>query len=345
MTAGRFAAPELLQLGRPPSLAMSPYETLLAASKANLVADMAAINITYDVGELETDPAIVVTQAAVYRDMLRRQEIDDAVANTFLGSAIGALLDQRAADYGVLRRVVFATDPTLALEPVEDRPASDWTFLTSPARWAEPDESLRTRARLAWEALSTAGPAGAYVFHALDADPDVLDAVAYGPETGHVGPGEALIVVQSRSATGLPTAETLDVIAARLDAYEVIYSNGARVVRPVRDDQSARPLGVRVTVASCQPIYYTSTATLFVRPDGDREALRLIAEERLAIYQERRRRIGVRVSREGRIAVLGLADSSGLPVIEDVEFIENDVVPGHMEIAIPSTITITTEVR
>lgn len=344
---GRFAAPQLLNLGRPPALASQEFDALMAAARVKLAAEMNAAGIPYDVQQQDTDPGIRVTRAAVGRDVLRRAAIDDAVAQMFLGSATGGMLDHRAADYGVLRRVVFAADPTATTEP-EGRPAPDWTWVPATvatvAFWREPDDSLRIRARLAWEALSVAGPPGAYVFHALDAHPDVFDAVAYGPETGYVEPGCATVVVQSRSGNGVPTHETIDAIAARLDAFEVLYGDGTSVLRPVRDEQSVRPLGARVTVAACQPFFYTTTATLYVRPDGDRAVLAAEALERLTIYQEGLRRIGQRISRNGRIAVLSLADPNGQPIVEaDVE--ESDIVPGYLQLPVPATPSITLVVR
>jgi len=327
-SSGRFASPELLALGKPPALASSPFETLFQVSRDAFVARMSAAGLSYDVQMLETDPAMITIQAAAYRDMMRRLEIDDAVAATYLGSATKAMLDQRAADYGVLRRIVQFADPALGIpEIIED------------------DESVRLRARLAWEALSVAGPAGAYVFHALDAHEGVFDALAIGPETGFVSPGEVLVVVQSRTNNGVPTDNMLDVIADRLDAFAVVYANGSSVVRPVRNHQSVRPLGAKVTVFGAKPLVYTTTATLFVSAYGDAEALRLAALAQLQAYQERTRRIWQRVSKEGRQAALSLVGTDGLPVIDEVVVSEDDVIPTHLEIPVPGAITLTTVVR
>jgi len=325
---GRFAAPELLALGRPPALAAKDYEIIRSETIADMVARFSASGADYDVQTLETDPAIVVSEAIAYRDLLRRQEIDEAVMQTYLGSATGAMLDQRAADYGVLRRIIQIADPSQGIPEI-----------------LEDDESVRLRARLAWEALSVAGPAGAYVFHTLDAHEGVFDALAIGPETGIVSPGEVLVVVQSRTNNGIPTDSMIDVIADRLDAYEVIYANGSSIIRPVRNQQSVRPLGARVTVVGARPLTYNTTATLYVSSYGDAEALRLEALVKLEAYQERSRRIWQRVSKEGRQAALSLVGVDGLPVIDEVVVTEDDVVPNHLEIPVPGTITLTTVVR
>lgn len=344
---GRFAAPELLALGRPPSLAASPYEDLLEASRMRLVSGMAAAGINYDVSRLETDPAMIVTEEGVYRTFLRRQSIDDAVAQTYLGSATGGHLDQRAADYGVLRRSLphaLEAAPPVA-RPLAVPPAWSWDATVS--LWREDDDSLRLRARLAWEALSVAGPAGAYIFHALDAHPSVFDAVVYGPESGHVEPGEVLVVLQSSTVSGIPTLGMLETVAARLDAYELIDAAGVSTLRLARDAQSVRPLGARVTVAAPQPISFAVTATLYVSAGTDVAAIETVARERLVGYLASRRRIGREVPRSGLIAALHMVGPSGIPVIDEVTLTlpAADVLPEHNQLATVGVITILVAVR
>lgn len=324
----RFAAPELLRLGKPPALATMPFENLKDASIADLLARFNGVGIAYDVQSLESDPAVIQTEAAAYRDLLRRQQIDDAVAQSYLGSATGAMLDQRAADYGVVRRVVQFEVPA-----------------TNTPLIMEDDDSLRLRARLAWEALSVAGPQGAYIYHALDAHPGAFDARAYGPESNIVQPGEVLVVVQGRDGNGVASNGVIDAIAARLDAFAVVYGDGSQVLRPVRDDQSVRPLCARVTVMAAKALVYNVTATLYVQANGDREVTRLAALANLAAYQESRRRIAFRVPRSGLEAALALVDAAGVPAVDDVDVVEDDVIPDHAHIPVPGTVTVDVVVR
>jgi phage-related baseplate assembly protein len=329
---GRFAAPELLELGPPPDLASQPFETLFATAKAKLVADMATIGIAYDVENLETDSAVILTQAGVDRDMLRRRAVDDAIRASYLGSTWGAWLDSRAADYGVLRRIVIPADPGASPPVVEV---------------LEDDDSLRRRARLSWEALSVAGPPGAYVFHALDAHVDTLDAVVYGPESGYVVPGEVLVVVQSRVGNGVPTPAMMDVIAARLDAYQVTYGDSTSVVRLVRDEQSVRPLGAKVLLTAVQPVTFNVVATIYIRPGPDAEVVRLAALAKLEAFLEKRKRIGASLPVTAIEAALYMVGEDGLPVAEEVIVTEpaQDIIPGHDELAEVGTITINVEFR
>ncbi len=324
----RFTAPELLKLGRPPDLASKPFETLRESALQELLSRFQTAGISYQAQNLEADTAAILSRSAASRDLLRRRVIDDAVSQTYLGSATDRMLDHRADDFGVLRRVVQFADPLQGLPEI-----------------LEDDDSLRLRARLSWEALSVAGPAGAYVFHAVDAHPGAFDALPIGPETGIVQPGEVMIVVQGRDNNGVPSAGMLDVIASRLDAYEVVYPDGTSVLRPVRDLQSVRPLGARVKVIGAKPLVYNTTATLYIGPYADAEALRLQALEKLTAYQDRCRRIWQKVSREGRQAALSLVGADGLPVIDEVEVEEDDVNPTHLEIPVPGTVTLTMVVR
>lgn len=324
----RYADPNLLRLGSPPELAKREIESLRADALANLIARFNAAGVAYDTGQIAAEPAYWYVSSAVTRDVQRRQEIDDAVAQTYLGSSTAAHLDQRAADYGVLRRIVQFEDTS-----------------SGTAQILEDDDSLRFRARMAWEALSVAGPSGAYVFHALDAHPHIFDAIALGPETGFVAPGEVLVVLQGRGENTVPTPAMVDAVAARLDAWAVVYGDGTTTMRPVRDRQSVRPLGARVTVAAARAATYSVTATLYVSPYADREAIRLAALANLAAYTDSRKRIWRRVPKSGLEAALALVRPDGVPIVDDVDVVEDDIVISHREVPVPGEINVTVVAR
>lgn len=343
----RYADPSLLQLGPPPALAVQPFETIYDRSLSMLQTEMAAAGILIDTTQLLSEPSVIHTRVNINRDLLRRQEIDDAVSQTYLGHATGGHLDQRAADYGVLRR---SLPHTIAAAPPLGRPGQvppTWTWDTDAALWREDDASLRNRARLAWEALSVAGPNGAYVFHALDSHPAIAEAVAYGPESGIVDPGEVLVVIRSGVGDWVPTYQMLAAVAARIDAVEVISGTGVSTVRAVRDDQAVRPLGARVTVQAGRPLGYDVAAHLYVRPGGDVESLRATGETRLLDYLAARSRLGMEVPITGMIAAVHIAGADYLPVADEVVIAAplSDIVPSHDEFPRPNVVTVTAEVR
>ena len=329
----RFAAPQLLNLGPPPALAAQDFDTLLAAERIKLAAELSAVGIPYDVQGQDTDPAVRVTRAAVGRDVLRRQAIDEAVAQTFLGSATGAMLDRRAADYGVLRR---SQPHTITTPAPESRPASVpplWEWDAASQLWREDDESLRLQARLAWEALSVAGPPGAYIYNARRAHPDVRDAVVYGPETNLVEPGQVLVVVQSFSSGGIPPNAVVDSVAYLLDAYAKTYANGATTTQLIRNDQAVRPLGAQVFVEAARPRTWSLDAIIYVPADADRTAVKALALTRLAALTARHNRVADPITLKALAATLSLPDASGVPTAEAViNAPTGDVIPSYREI-------------
>ena len=80
----------------------------------------------------------------------------------------------------------------------------------------ESDADFRRRIILAPEGYSVAGPEGAYIFHALSADPDVLDASATSPT-----PGEVVVTVLSRTGDGTAPPELLATVEAAGSADDV----------------------------------------------------------------------------------------------------------------------------
>ncbi|GJD88181.1 hypothetical protein BHAOGJBA_1694 [Methylobacterium hispanicum] len=352
----RFAAPALLKLGPPPALAAQAFDTLLDTSKARLLAEMAAAGIAYDVANVDSDPAVRVTRVAVHRTVLRRQMIDEAVAQTFLGSATGPMLDQRAADYMTVRRSIASEDPTLVLEPnvrPDDVPPL-WTWQPYMeaagilAAWYEDDESLRSSALLAWEALSVAGPKGAYAYHAGQAHPNVLvrGVGVYGPEDGFVPAGEVYVVVQSNLPGGVPSAGVLDAVARRLDAFFVIDETGAVRVRTARDAQSVRPLGAKVSVMANQPLTYGVAATLYIPAGADADALLAQARANLAAYEVSQQYSGVARTLSGLETALSCANADGLPTIPNVVVSQppTDLAVAYNQIAILGDVSLTVEI-
>ncbi|PWE52280.1 baseplate assembly protein, partial [Metarhizobium album] len=163
------------------------FENILRQRKTRLSELFTAADIPYDVSQLEADPAVILEETDAYRELLVIAAINDAVRAVMVAFAVDADLDHLAAFYGVSRRVITpATSNTPAV--------------------LESNEEFRRRVLLAPEAFSTAGAHGAYVFHALSADPRVLNVDVWSP-----APGEVTVAVQSREGDGLaPT----DLVAA-----------------------------------------------------------------------------------------------------------------------------------
>ena len=171
---------------------------------------------------LESDPVVKLLELCAYREVQLRARINDAARSVLLAYAVGADLEQLAANVNVSRLLVSPGDP-------EASPPVDPVY--------ENDASLRARVQRAFEGLSVAGPRAAYVFHALSADGRVADASAESP-----APAEVVVTVLSREGDGSASADLLDVVDDALSSEEV---------RPVADRLTVQ--GARSCLTRSQP--------------------------------------------------------------------------------------------
>lgn len=117
----------------------------------------------------------------------------------------------------------------------------------------EDDERLRRRIQEAPEKFSTAGPDGAYRWHALSAHASILDVAVTSPRPGDVA-------VHVLTDEGMPSDAVLSLVRAALSAA------------------TTRPLSDTVTVAAPAPVPYAIAATVWVRADVDAETVRARVE-------------------------------------------------------------------
>lgn len=270
------------------------YETVLAERKARLVALMAQHGIAYDVEGLETDPAIIVEETDAWRELLVLAAINDAVRSVLVAFATGSDLDHLAAFYGMTRRVITpATD---------DMPAV-----------MESDAEMRRRALLAPEAFATAGTHGGYVFHALSADPGVLNADVWSPAPGHVR-----VAIQGRNGAGVADEATVEAVRAHLLADDI------------------RPLTDVIAVSSVETHDYTIALTIFIQPGPDPAAVKDGAIASLTAMVAARRIPGRDVPVSAIIAAATIGPVDRVVVTEPA----GDVVMDHGELAVCTGITV-----
>lgn len=106
---------------------------------------------------LNQSPTNVILQAEAYGNMMVRARINAAARAVMLPFATGSDLDVLGAFYNEARQQILVEGSN----PVRYEPESD--------------ERFRRRIQLAPEAFSTAGSVGAYIYHALKADPTIRD--------------------------------------------------------------------------------------------------------------------------------------------------------------------------
>jgi phage-related baseplate assembly protein len=256
-----FTQIDLSTLPAPDVIEELNFETIFAAMLADLQARDPVFNAL-----LESDPAYKILEVAAYRELLLRQRVNDAARAVMLAYATGADLDQLGALLGVLRLVIDEGDAE-AVPPVPQVLESDTEF--------------RRRIQLSLEGFSVAGPRGAYIFHGLSADANVLDISATSPT-----PGNVLITVLSRIGNGVASAPLLASVNAALNS------------------DSIRPLTDQVTVQSASIVNFTVAAGLYVYPGPDSSVVLTKALAALNAYISQVHKIGQDVTLSGIYAAL-----------------------------------------
>lgn len=252
---------DLSQLPAPTVVEPLDYEAVLAALQTDFTARWPAYTAA-----LESDPVQALLEVAAYRELIVRARVNDAARACLLAYALGADLDHLAALYGVQRLLLDAGDAT-AVPPVPP------TY--------ESDARLRARTQLALEGFSTAGPVGAYEFHALSADAHVLDVSVQSPV-----PGQVLVTVLDSRGDGTPAAALLTAVDVTLSAEDV------------------RPLTDQVVVQAATIVPYTVTAALITYPGPDAGVIRQAAETAARAYVDAHHRLGHDIPLSGLYAAL-----------------------------------------
>lgn len=252
-----FTPISLTNIPAPTIVEALDFETILAAMVADLQARDPAFTAL-----VESDPAFKILEVAAYREVILRQRVNDAAKGVMLAYATGADLEQLGALFGVTRNLITPADPN-ANPPV--------------AAVYETDSSLRYRIQLSLEGFSTAGPEGAYKFHALKV-PTIKDVAVAGPP--EVAAGNVRVTILSSVGDGSASSAEIASVNAILNSEDV---------RPITD---------LVTVQSASIQNYKLNIILYVYSDWDAGVAATQAEAAIRAYAESVHRVGsdVRVS-------------------------------------------------
>lgn len=251
---------DLSKLPAPVVLEELSFEAILAAMLDDLESRLG-------LEVLVSDPAYKVLEVAAYRETVRRQEQNERIRMLMAAYARGPELDHIGVTYYATPRLLIDAGDEDADPPV-------------PPTYESDDDYLR-RFLLAPDGWSTAGPRDGYIYHALSADGDVLDATAIT-----LAPTEVTLTVLSREGDGTASQALLDKVAA---------AASAETVRPQTD---------LVHVESATIVPYEVVAALTVDPGPDPEVVRVEAEERVRAFVEAHHRLGVGVVRDAVLATL-----------------------------------------
>jgi phage-related baseplate assembly protein len=242
-----FTAVDLSKLQAPDLIDEFDFETIFASALAQFVALMPEFSAM-----TESDPVYKLLQLFAAREMNLRQQVNEKAKQCMLAFATGTNLDHLGALFGVARLTLDSGDAANAIAPT-----------------LESDADFRRRIQLAPEGFSVAGPEGAYIYHALSADPAVLDASATSP-----APGQVVVTVLSREGNGTAAASLLTAVTA------------------VLKDDDVRPLTDAVTVQSAQVVQFAIDADIYTYAGPDSAVVMAEARRRLDAYLAESHRLG-----------------------------------------------------
>lgn len=175
MSATSATAIDLSRLPAPLIVEQLDYAVILAALRADMLDRFPDFSAA-----VESDPVQKLLEVCAYRELLLRAAFNERARGCLVAFAVGPDLDNLGALLGAYRLEIEPADPLSGTPAV-----------------MESDADFRRRIILAPEGYSVAGPEGAYIWHALSADADVLDASATSPD-----PGEVVVTVLSRTGDG-----------------------------------------------------------------------------------------------------------------------------------------------
>jgi phage-related baseplate assembly protein len=259
---------DLSRLPQPEFTQTQSYEELLSEMREELVAAMPESH-REEIAEtlqLESEPLTKSLEYAAYRVMVERQRFNHRSARLMLAYAEGEELDHIGVTYYQTQRLGLQTEAP------------------------EEDASYKRRLLLAYDGYSTAGSRQSYIYHALSADADVLDAKVVGNTAGIVR-----IAVLSRSGNGVPAASLLAQVEAALSA------------------ETVRPLNDQVDVLPADVIEYEIRASIRVKQGPASSVVLNAAQAAAAQYAQDRQRLGLPIIRDAVLAALW---------VESVEHVE-----------------------
>lgn len=286
----RFSA-ETLDLSRfPAPLAIRgvDYEVIMNERAERLVELFAEKGIIYTVEQLKSDPAIINAEADAFREMHMYHRVNDAVRSVMAAFSTGSDLEHMAARFSIFRRVLPDGTP-------------------------EGDSELRRRMLLAPEAFAAAGPAGAYEFHALNADTRVLNVDVWSP-----GPGKVLVALQARDGTAAAPDVVIDAVRAHL---------GRRDIKPLTDTVAVRSVTVKPFAVSL---------VAYVLPGPDQVMVKTAIENSVAAMLAARRLPARDIPRSALIAAASVGPVDKVDLLAPAM----DVIAENGELAVCTGVTV-----
>ncbi len=265
----RFTAIDLSELPPPSIIIPLDVEAAITKMRDGMVARFPACAGVID---LETEPLRKAIEEHSYRATLHYALINDGTRANLLASSWGSNLDHVVALLGVSRGTMEDAEGNLV---------------------EESDARLRGRAQLAPDAMSTAGPPGAYIYHAMTQAPWARNASAIMTK-----PGRVRVTILREGADPQPSKDELFDVRSFLLSEDVV---------PLTD--MVEVIGPKVTSTSI-----VAKLTLYPGPDG--ETVKNNALLALNTWLETNRLLGMNLRRSAIISRLHAEGVHSVDLIE-----------------------------
>ena len=290
---------DLSKIPAPDSVEKLDVETIVQ----ELISALVAIDSSFT-ALVESDTTFKILEVCAYREFILRQLCNDKVRAVMLAFASGSDLEHISAVFGVVRKTITPGNPS-AIPPVE--------------AVLETDDSMRARTQQSLEGFSSAGPVGAYKFHALQV-PTIKDVAVAGPPT--VSPGQVRVAILSTSGNGAASTNEVNQVFAQVNAENV------------------RPLTDQVTVLSASIVNYSINATLYISPGADSGVVVAAATAAIQKHVSDRHKIGQGIYLSGIFGALSVPGVNRVTLASP----SSDVAIGDTEAGYCTGITLDTEV-
>ena len=250
---------DVSKLPKPNFVEVIDVEAILARRKKQLLDAAKATDETLYQGllkviNLESEPLNIALQESAYEEMLLRQRVNEAALSTTKAFAVGTGLDTVAANDNLERRIVQEADNTV------DPPIP---------LILESDDSLRTRAFLAADKITTAGSGESYRAWGLEASQKVKDIKVVSPKPMHI-----TLYVLSTDGDGTADSELI------------------KQVSDFVSGQKRRPLGDEVKVESVEVLHYDIRAAVEVNSLPEIEPILSASKASLSVFVSEKNQIG-----------------------------------------------------
>lgn len=302
----------LSNLPDPDVIAATNYESILKEMTDEVLAYAPELEPALSI---ESDPFSKIIQALSYRILHERMLSNDYGLSLMLAKGKGVQLDNLGA-------LPFLNTPRKVL--IEE----DSTVFPEIEKVTESDDEYRIRLHIALEGFSTAGPAGAYIYHGLSSHESIVDIaidapsfIRYQPpsEGDSQLPDNAIVLIPDYTA-GLDNPEPGDIAVTALsrEGDGTVHENELAELLNALNGDKIRPVNDNPRVRSAEIKSYSVVAEIWFYPGPDSSIATDLAYKETIKYTESLRKIGHQVPESGLDAAIHQPGVQRVNILEPI---------------------------